>query len=70
MPPLASWLLALIVFDVFLVCAAEHVGLGRPGADAPEASACLTVPDDGTGRLLDKLRQAEVLAVEPNAIEA
>jgi hypothetical protein len=63
-------LLSLIVFDVFLVCAAEHVGLGRPSADASEASSCLTVPDDGTGRLLDKLRQPEVLAVEPNPIEA
>jgi hypothetical protein len=30
----------------------------------------LTVPDDGTGRLLDKLRQPEVLAVEPNVIDA
>lgn len=62
-------LLALIVFDLFLVCAAEHVGVGRLDADRSDSCSCLSVPDDGTDRLLDKLRQPEVLAVQSNPID-
>jgi hypothetical protein len=70
LPPRLTLLLALILFDVFLVCAAEHVGIGRPGAETSHAASRLSAPDDGSQRLLDKLRQPELLAVEPATVHA
>jgi hypothetical protein len=63
-PPL-TLLLALVLFDVFLICAAERVGIGRPAEQYPHV-ASLTVPEDGKDRLVDQLRHPELLAFEPS----